>query len=175
MLGLPLLSLVTSPIATHRCVSPILRDARTPVQPSFPKPLTVVESQLAGLQRGDVQAFFDSSSTRVRRVSGPRQRFEKIVRSAPALKPLIDSEGFKILSALRIGPTSWQYRVRVENTVGSISYSVDYVMKVLQHNEDAIRYDLGQCVRHRELGFRGVVSTLRTCVDSRPLSCLKLS
>ena len=141
-----------------RCMPPTLRLDANPVQPNLPTSATaVVESQLAGLQRGDVQAFFDSASTRVRRVSGPRQRFEKIVRSAPALRPLIDSEGFNILSALQIGPHAWQYRVRVENTIGSISYSVDYMMKVLQHTEGAISYDLGQCFVHREHGFRGVI------------------
>lgn len=120
-------------------------------------PLEVLEAQLKALQRGEVQSCFDVSSITFRRLAGPRQRFERIVREAPEYKPLIKCERYEFLSALQVEPRRWRCRVRVHNTVGRMPFAVEYHMELSKHFETRIAYDLGQCMRHKRHGFRGVI------------------
>jgi len=120
-------------------------------------PMAVVEAQLAALQQGEVKKCFDFSSTSFRRVAGPRQRFERIVREAPEYRPLVDCERFEVLSALQVGPKRWKCRVRVENNVGRMPFSVDYRWELRQQASDPVAFDLGQVLLHKKYGYRGVI------------------
>jgi len=120
-------------------------------------PISVVENRLAALQQDDVQSWWNFATPRVRRASTERQRFEKFVRAAPALKPLIGSDRYEILSALQVAPRRWRCRVRVENKVGSMRFSVEYTWELAQHVEAIIHFDLGQCIKHDKTGQSGVV------------------
>lgn len=144
------------PLATPRCASPVLLASHDMPSTSLP-PMAVVEHQLAALKRGEVQSCFDFSSSRFRRVTGPRQRFEKIVRQAPEYKPLVDCSDYEILSALQIGPQRWKCRVRVDNVVGRMPFSVEYRWELTRQSETDITYDLGQCMVHKKYGYRGLI------------------
>ena len=52
-------------------------------------PLEVVEKQLVALQRGDVAAAFAFASPDNKRITGPWQKFEMMVRQTPAYSPLV--------------------------------------------------------------------------------------
>ena len=121
-------------------------------------PMAVVEAQLDALQRGDIQGTcFDLASSRFRRAVAPRQRFEQIVRERPELRPLVACGRYEVLSALRTGPREWKCRVNVTSAVGSMPFSVEYAVELRQHDDTEVRYDLGQCMTHKTLGYRGVV------------------
>lgn len=120
-------------------------------------PMSVVEGQLQALQRGEVDSCFDRSSIAFRRLAGPRQKFEKIVREHPEYKPLVGSKNYTVLSALQVAPRRYRCRVRVENTVGRIAFAVDYIWDLVQASETKVEYDLGQCVAHQTDGHHGIV------------------
>ena len=143
-----------------RCAPPVLKaeaDAST-VRPSVDlAPLAVVETQLEALQRGEVAKTFDFSSSRFRRVAGPRHRFEKIVRDSPEYKPLVENERYQILSVLQVAPNRWKCRVRVHNAIGRTPFSVEYNWELTQQMDREVKFDLGQCVTHARFKYRGVI------------------
>ena len=145
----------TPSAAAPRCAPVLLSE--TEVAPSDLKPIAVVEAQLDALQRGEVGRCFDFASSQFRRVVGPRQRFEKILKEAPEYKPLLDCSRYEVLSTLQVDPQRWKCRVRVHNSVGFIPFSVEYRWELIQQGESSIRHDLGQCMTHKKFGYRGVV------------------
>jgi hemimethylated DNA binding protein len=136
------------------CLAP---DGRLPSATTRLAPLDVVQSMLEALHHGEVRSCFDFASTSMRRVTGPRNRFEKVVRESPEYKPLVENSRYEILSALQLAPGRWQCRVKVDNTVGRTPFSVEYRCHLIQHMDGHVIYDLGQCVTHKESGYRGVV------------------
>ena len=114
----------------HRCPSPVLLAPSTDLPP-----IAVVEAQLDRLQRGEIQSCFDFSSSQFRRAAGPRQRFEKLLRQRPEYRPLVDCKNYTVLSALQLGPTKWSCRVRVDNRVGSMPFSVEYRWELTQQGD----------------------------------------
>ena len=120
-------------------------------------PVDVVQKQLEALQRGAVHECYEFASSAFRRVAGPRQRFEKIVREAPEYKPLVNSERYQVVSALQVGPRRYKCRVRVHNVVGRMPFSVEYRWELTRQSATVVEHDLGQCLKHREKGYRGVV------------------
>ena len=91
-------------------------------------PMGVVESTLTALQKGDVESCFDFSSTELRKATGPRPRFESLLRTMPEYRALIENKNHTILSSLQVGPNR-RYRVRVDNALGSIPFSVAYTWR----------------------------------------------
>jgi len=121
-------------------------------------PMAVVEARLSALQQQDVSSWFDFATVRVRRLCAQSGKgFEEIIRGAPALKPLLGCEKYEVLSTLQLEPQRWTARVRVENRVGRMPFSVIYTWELLQQSEGGVGFDLGQCILHKEHGFRGVV------------------
>ena len=120
-LRVPQRSLLAAARSSPRSVRPLLLAGEEADMQEMPStdlpPLDVVHAQLRHLQRDDVQACYDFATSRVRQTSSPRERFVEHVRSSPALKPLIGSKSFEVLSALRLTDKRWRCRVRVENTV----------------------------------------------------------
>ena len=135
----------------QRCTSPVLAE-RSPTAP-----MAVVEAQLEALQRGDIEPCFDYSSTSFRRSAGPRQRFAKIVSETPEYKPLVNNTKYEVLSITELGDRQWMCRLRVENSVGSMPFSVEYRWDLTQQQDGAVMYDLGQCMTHKKYKYRGVV------------------
>ena len=76
-------------------------------------PVEVVDSQLAALQRGDVETCFRFASPGNKRATGPWQRFEIMVRQTPAYAPLVGCERYSIVAALPVGTAAYRCRVRV--------------------------------------------------------------
>ena len=157
----------TPPGSSLRSRASIARNAPTPPMAAAPwwvdlgyenAPMGVVESTLTALQKGDVESCFDFSSTELRKATGPRPRFESLLRTMPEYRALIENKNHTILSSLQVGPNRWRYRVRVDNALGSIPFSVAYTWEVTQQPEEGvIKYDLGQCLTHRKFGYKGVI------------------
>ena len=82
-------------------------------------PLQVVSSQLTALQRNNVQRAFEFASPNNKKVTGPWQRFEMMVRQTPAYSPLVCCSKFEVVGALPMGPSKYQLRARVWPAGGS--------------------------------------------------------
>ena len=82
-------------------------------------PLEVVSSQLTALQRNNVQRAFAFASPNNKKVTGPWQRFEMMVRQTPAYSPLVCCSRFEVVGALPMGPSKYQCRARVWPAGGS--------------------------------------------------------
>jgi len=113
---------------------------------------------LPALQRGDVRACFESASTELRQYAGPKDRFESLLRTMPEYRALLGHSGSEVLSALQVGQNRWKCRVRVDNTVGSVPFSVAYTWELTLHDGySVVDYDLGQCIKDTQRGYRGVI------------------
>lgn len=123
-------------------------------QRALMEPLQVVEAQLAALKAGDCRTCFEHASPVNRRVTGPWHRFEAMLRSpdSPYL-PLVACTDYEVLSALSMTPRRWQCRVRVE--AGGQDY--EFSWKLSRQADNKILFDLGQCIKHRNYKYRGVV------------------
>jgi len=127
-----------TPSVEARCIPPVCHQYDRELRPSTTsgmEPMAVVTAQLQALQRGEVKSCFDFSSSRLRRVTGPRDRFEKVVRERPEYKPLVESSGYEVLSTLSVTPRRWRCRVRVDNAVGRVPYSTEYRFELTRHAE----------------------------------------
>ena len=126
-------------------------------------PREVVEAQLEALRQGDVRSCFEFASPKNRRVTGPWERFDTMVRRSAQYSPLVCCSSFEITSALALSDDSWTCRVRVR-PAGSSSAPfavadpvVAYRWELSRQRNEQPRFDLGLCVRHTADGWRGVV------------------
>ena len=62
-----------------------------------------------------------------------------------------------MLSALQVAPRLWKCRVKVDNVVGSMPFSVEFCWELTQQSEAVPEFDLGQCLTHKEEDYRGVI------------------
>jgi len=121
----------------------------------------VVESSwLTALADGAVGRCYDFSSAELRRATGPRARFESLLRTMPEYRALLNVTGYDVLSRLQVGRDRWKCRLNVHSVVGSVPYTIAYTWEVTLHDHAAdglVVHDLGQCMRHKKAGFTGVV------------------
>lgn len=71
-------------------------------------PIDVVHSQLLALQQGDIERCFNFASPANQRSTGPKARFEMMVRHEPAYSPLVGCTSFEVLSALSVNDKRWR-------------------------------------------------------------------
>merc|ERR1719197_688777 len=77
-------------------------------------PISVVESQMAALAEGDVQRCYQFASPSNKKITGPWQKFEILVRQSPAYAPLVSCSSFEVLSALQLTDSKYLCRVMVK-------------------------------------------------------------
>ena len=77
-----------------------------------------------------------------------------------AFHPLLDHYEHEVLAALSVSPTRWQCRVRVQHFdrrgVGALR-EAEYRWELSRQGDTLVRFGLGQCLRHRKHGYRGVI------------------
>ena len=106
-------------------------------------PIEVVDSQLAALQKGDVQTCFAFASPANKRATGPWQRFELMVRQTPAYAPLVGCTRYAIVGALPTGDQGYRCRVRVWPVGGDRQFAkpvIDYDWLLTRQPEDAAEH-----------------------------------
>ena len=108
-------------------------------------PIEVVDSQLAALQKGDVQTCFAFASPANKRATGPWQRFELMVRQTPAYAPLVGCTRYAVVGALPTGDQGYRCRVRVWPVGGDRQFAVatpviDYDWLLTRQPEDAAEH-----------------------------------
>ena len=152
-------ALAVRPTVAMRCVSLWMLAAPSRDTP----PAEVVEAQIRTMMKGDVRAAFDFASPANRRVTGPADRFERMVRRTPNYNPLVCCSSFEILSALSIGDRVWRCRVRVRPASSSSApFAIDrpfveYRWELSRQAEAEAAFDLGTCTRHKKYDYRGVI------------------
>ena len=97
---------------------PPASSARSGPAPDVP-PRDVVHSQMAALQRSDVGQCYAFAAPANRLVTGPLERFERMVRDSPAYAPLIGCSRWDFVGALQISERRYLVRVRVAPPYGS--------------------------------------------------------
>ena len=97
---------------------PPASSARSGPAPDVP-PRDVVHSQMAALQRSDVGRCYAFAAPSNRLVTGPLERFERMVRGSPAYAPLVGCSRWEFVGALPISERRYLVRVRVSPPYGS--------------------------------------------------------
>ena len=123
-------------------------------------PIEVVEASLEAWKVGDIQRCIEFKSPQNRQAAGSMEAFETILRLSSAFRPIVGCYSFQTLSALSISPTQWQCRVRIEASedkrlVGARTIAKYYRWELSRQAE--IQFAVGQCLRHRKFGYRGVI------------------
>jgi len=146
-------------------------------------PVSVVQSNLKAMQRDDVGSCFKFLSPQFRQQVGPSPRFDEKVHVDTRYTPLVGSTGYEVLSALQVGDKRWKVRVRVDNVldppaalgrVGRVPFSVEYSWSLTQQDDSEIALDLGQCIKHRNYKYRGVVVGYDDCCLMPEDWCLQM-
>ena len=142
-----------------RCRAVLLADATAP-SPTL-TPLEVVESSMQAWQSGKIQQCISFTSSRNRQAANNMDDFETILRLSSPFKPIVGCYSFETLSALSISPSQWQCRVRIEASedkriVGARTVAKYYRWELSKQMNNT-EFDLGQCLRHRKHGYRGVI------------------
>ena len=97
---------------------PPASSARSGPAPDVP-PRDVAHSQMAALQRSDVGRCYAFAAPSNRLVTGPLERFERMVRGSPAYAPLVGCSRWEFVGALPISERRYLVRVRVSPPYGS--------------------------------------------------------
>jgi hypothetical protein len=108
-----------------------------------------VKAQLAALERGDVATCYNFASPSKKRITGPRKKFDLIVRNSAAYAPLVRLCRYEILGALPVGETDYHCRVRVWPAEGSklrlLAPVLDYEWLLKRESDSSIDYTSAGC------------------------------
>ena len=124
-------------------------------------PIEVVQAAMKAWRANEIQTVITFTSPQNRRAVRNMEDFELILRSSSAFKHIIFCYKFEVLSALSIGESEWQCRVRIEASedrrlVGARTLA-KYYRWDLSRQSKPVSFGLGQCLRHRKYEYRGVV------------------